>query len=534
MIGIFEKLKKYYDEKALLEIKDKSMILIKIMDLKDDIKVNFLENLTDDEKYKILSSFSDKEKMVNYLYTLNSQKLIASIAEHLDNDNLKLRIIEKYIKYDEFIELIFFSCKDLVVKTKIIEAMKWDTMRMELIDSINNIEEKKYFLSKNILPEIYMPKIINNLPLGERLSFMDYIKNYSTKVRIIVTLGDKYIEEELMKEIPDSYKIKLLLALSNEEKRLEYINRLDNKLIKVFLITQLKDFNFNMLKISDSVYMENLIDNEIKFGLELECINKNENVEEILNVNNIFNNWKINFEPSLLNGLEITSPIISNNLEDMKKLYFICDILKNNNYRCDSNCGGHIHFGLDYFKSPNELKTFIELYSLFEAVLYKISNKKGESPRKNFIKYAEPVSWRYKDALKKGMIGIEDDDDLDKFVNEIKNIQVEKNGALNFSPIYNTIEIRIPNGTISYNEVLNNIRLYGKLLEISKLMTYSSEKNILLNDIKEQDEEERLNSLLKLLFLRDDVKKIYYDRYKNSELDMPKEIFTDVSFRKGK
>src|SRR5574344_1860360 len=297
MIGIFEKLKKYYDEKALLEIKDKSMILIKIMDLKDDIKVNFLENLTDDEKYKILSSFSDKEKMVNYLYTLNIQKLIASIAEHLNNDNLKLRIIEKYIKYDEFIELIFFSCKDLVVKTKIIEAMKWDTMRMELINSINNIKKKKYFISKNILPEIYMPKIINNLPLGERLSFMDYIKNYSTKVRVIVTLGDKYIEEELMKEIPDSYKIKLLLDLSNEEKRLEYINRLDNKLIKVFLITQLKDFNFNMLKISDSVYMENLIDNEIKFGLELECINKNENVEEILNVKNIFNNWKINFEP---------------------------------------------------------------------------------------------------------------------------------------------------------------------------------------------------------------------------------------------
>lgn len=85
----------------------------------------------------------------------------------------------------------------------------------------------------------------------------------------------------------------------------------------------------------------------------------------------------------------------------------------------------------------------------------------------------------------------------------------------------------MPNGEIEFSELLANIKLFSRLIEISHKLNYLEKtdpikvKAFLIWETK--SEIEKLNLLLDILFTTESEKQIYIDRYtKNSNLTLKK------------
>lgn len=136
------------------------------------------------------------------------------------------------------------------------------------------------------------------------------------------------------------------------------------------------------------------------------------------------------------------------------------------------------------------------------------------------------------------------EEDLDQFIKGFQELQEEKTGRtaainlLNINNGKNTIEFRLPNGSINPDVWIENARLFGRIVEISeklaqiekkdKLELTEEDKKILgLREElkKEKPEREKMEDLLDLLFTEEE-KPIYVERYnENSKLleELPKE-----------
>lgn len=167
-----------------------------------------------------------------------------------------------------------------------------------------------------------------------------------------------------------------------------------------------------------------------------------------------------------------------------------------------------------------------------------------------FGRHATPISEMVSDAIERGTINLEGAEDLNNFITQIQEVQKDEDtgtnraGALNFLKINNgrnTIEFRIPNGTINPNTWIENVMLFGRLVEVSERLAQVQRKE--LPELNEEDirlielyeslkgkipEHEKMENLLELLFSEEE-REIYSKRYyENSEL-IDKKIKTEES-----
>lgn len=182
-----------------------------------------------------------------------------------------------------------------------------------------------------------------------------------------------------------------------------------------------------------------------------------------------------------------------------------------------------------------------EIWGNSEKIIYLISNEQGQIPRLGIKKQATPSSTKVMNALENGVINIENEDDLDEFIKDLQYIQENRYVGLNILNVNNeknTIEFRIPNGTINPDTWIENTRLFGRIIQISQRLAEIEEKTIsehseedrnlleLKNSLKkEMPENEKLEVLLKLLFSKEE-REIYRKRYNtNSKIleQMPDE-----------
>ena len=245
--------------------------------------------------------------------------------------------------------------------------------------------------------------------------------------------------------------------------------------------------------------------------------------------------WRVVRDSSLVNGSEIVSPVLTGNMEKQTdEIKNICAILNGIQQNTSERCGGHIHIGADYLKNKQDFVNLIEIWSNAEKVLYTICNKKGEIPREGISEYAEPISKKIENAIKAGTINLKNEEDLEEFVNEIYKVQGERYSGINFCNIgkkdKNTIEFRLPNGTIDPNTWIENINLFGGIVkkahELSVIQSKTieqrteREKNILYDFKKiqtEKDENKIAEALIDLCIEPED-KEIYMDRYTTNKL----------------
>ena len=154
-------------------------------------------------------------------------------------------------------------------------------------------------------------------------------------------------------------------------------------------------------------------------------------------------------------------------------------------------------------------------------------NEQGQIPRTGINKFASPISARVNKFLENGTINIEDEENLDEFIKVLKGTQQENRyvglNLLNINNGKNTIEFRIPNGTINPDTWIENIRLFGRIVQISEKLaeiekqTECSEEDLKLLKLKEKlkediPEQDKLEVLLELLFSKEE-RQVYRERY---------------------
>ena len=202
--------------------------------------------------------------------------------------------------------------------------------------------------------------------------------------------------------------------------------------------------------------------------------------------------------------------------------------------KTDYTCGGHIHFGADFLENnPKAYKNLFTIWNECEELIYKMSNPKGEKPRSTIKSFAKPGNLKTEELYQDGEIKIITEDELTEAISKLKKRSTsERDRGLNITNIgkkeKNTIEIRIPNGTVDIKELLNNIRLFGKIFEVSKNMAVNPEyKKDVFEKLKNKNvtEKRKLETLLNLLFDKEQDKEIYRTRW-----DLVKEynIFTEL------
>ena len=544
---------------------------------KDNFRIQELEkilssqnnnNLSAEQICNIICSFNEDKSKLKYLkiaelYRLFpdvSSKEIKRFATHitasLQEDKNKLKFLTPQ-KADEFgfrnynIAYIATTLADDKNKSKIMEDGK--TLKLNsknfarIVSSFQKDSDKIDY--------------INSLPKNEN--------HKSEKARIVSSLKSLSSIEKYLND-PDivPYKNAILLGMFSDQKTVSKSN-FDR-------ICKMADIDPNELH-SLSIPV---LPSKMTIGVELETIGLNESgnasTDLFKEFRSIFGNFKAQTDRSLSgynnhSGVEIVSPILMNH--NLENLNLVSKLLQKNNLGTNETCGAHIHIGADYLDSIEAWKNLCEIWGNNEDLMYKITNHHGSGMRDNVNEFARPISPKIAKSMKNGSISIKSEKDLDNFVQQLQLLQNDRNSDFshicrfnpnidpneyNFQKYYglnfknlnsinkNTIEFRLPNGTINPQTLMNNIRLFSKIVSVSKELgeiEYSLKNGISLTDRQKNlfnarnmlinksngTEQERLDALLNLLFNSDlESQNIYIKRYK----DFPKESLYDVKFDK--
>ena len=415
--------------------------------------------------------------------------------------NQKIKYVS-LIKSDELLEKLVNE-NSLSLSLVAINSMSNDALKMKYLYMFSTIDKIKIISSftniDNIKSYLFQKEFYNYIPV-----LLKCINDYNYTFDFFMNTKDMEIKKQII-EYEDNVYFKNVL--------------LDNISPKVI---------GDIIKSNDNPKLENVlmdydVDTRITFGLELECLT--ENYKEVLNCKNILKNWKITKDASVEKGVEIISPVLSYDQESIKELKYVCEMLARNNFSVDSTCGGHVHLGFDYFKDVNEYAIFLTLYSRIENLLYIIGNRSGTTTRDGFSEFAIFLN---EDTLNiVNNINYAKFNSMDSYVDLIKGTQYHKFYGLNLTNIgnkeKNTIEFRFPNGELDFNEIIHNVKLFAKLFEVSKEITYTRDKKLLSlyrDIISSYDMYMQIEDLLDLLFDNDLDKEFYMDRYEqNVELN---------------
>ena len=538
IIGSIDNLKKY---KAvdLTDCKTREDKIIKIFkNLKYTYeKDNFFKYLTSDEKTKYLF-YTSYENIASYI-TKNHKTIFKNIKEIIKENpsvneyDLK-RVMEEIksedIKYEYLCSVYSIMNHFYLEQTAVIFKDNKYIIKFYL----NKIRYSKYSLD-------YVKRVLNDTAKSYFLK--DF--NDEEKATIILYIQDKNILKKYV-DAPYLYKYRSTIVARTEDTnlildkfiqidsltfKLNLINKVKDNDLKKMLICMLDDKNLMEFLISNETTLSNndfvkklcettIINPNITIGVELEACN--ENIKNFNKTKTVFNDFNIKQDLSVKSGFEIVSPILHYNLTDMNKLYQVCELLKRCNFYTDQSCGGHIHIGAKYLTDKMDYYMLLYLYSNVENILYYITDKEGTIKRSSVERFAMKSKEEYLKAIDEGLFNKEHfNSEITDVFNEINK---DRYKGLNFKNIgnanKNTIEFRMPNGEIEFSELLANIKLFARLIEISHELVQIDKTN----EIKEKalklshtkDEEEKLLLLLEILFPNPTDRIIYLKRYKTN------------------
>ena len=249
------------------------------------------------------------------------------------------------------------------------------------------------------------------------------------------------------------------------------------------------------------------------------------------------NRFYVDSDATVPNGNEIipTRPF-HNTPEDVARFCALCETMRAVGYYYDEeyyNAAGQINLGLDYLDTKEAILAFYEIYGNCEELLYYISSEEGQIFRQNIY-----TSSRIKPLSE--IIGkrvVEEDLSREEVIRLFSNDSSRESGIRGLSYKKNSVclrgtnkydyrfEFRIPNGGCNYETWIDNIRLYGKMMEKAKQIAdlmkkdylTAEEESLLRLKIDLQDRklslEDKLEMLLDLLFEDENIKQIYRDRY---------------------
>lgn len=458
------------------------------------------------------------------------------VWNNLKNEELKMKmrdklasiIIDRGISYDGL-----STC---------LEIFTSDEIKMSFVNTFNNkisgylsSEESIRRYNADIMSYIYTLRYVNNYEweLSFIINILDKIKNYNNKSLLIEIIEYKKNNKEMYDKLVIDYYEYL-----PEEYRVMIRMRNDSS----FLYNKALRFKKENLDIG--------IDPRISIAPEIEANGKYPFDLDLCRQMGFDGEFRVGSDATVPNGNEIV-PVrpFHNNPDDVSKFCALCDAMREVGYYYDEvngNAAGQINLGLDYLDTKEAILSFYEIYGNCEELLYYISSEEGQIFRQSIYSSSriKPIS----EIIGKRVI----DEDLSRgevirlFSNDnsrdsgIKGLSYKKNSVClrgtNNSDY--RFEFRIPNGGCNYKTWIDNIRLYGKMMErakqIADLMKKEyltlEEENLIRLKIDLQDMnlslEDKLDLLMELLFDDEEIKQIYYRRY-NATLRKIRETGTD-------
>lgn len=380
--------------------------------------------------------------------------------------------------------------------------------KLELIENIKDVEYIKQFISTNrnlinrdsLIKLVALTKDINYI--YEVISNGEWGLTNKEKSKIVIQTKDKDIIQRYIKENSN---------LGNDDK----------KLFEFML-------NPNSLSLARKEYKKIAIPKGMTIGLEIESEGEyGQGIpKRILN-----GRWKTKPDNSLENGIEIVSTILNGDEQDSKEIYEMCDFLGEIGQTTSERCGAHVHIGADFLTSKQAYINLLELFGNCEDIIYAITNESNSNIRKGISTYCLPIAEKLEKGFESG--SIDSKEEMSKFIEQLQVLQGNRYSSINFmnvGTIKNTIEFRMPNGTINPDMWIENINLFAGIIktaqelsiiqtkEIQELTDEDREKLMWFSKIKSQNinSKDKLEALLELT-VQD--KTSYIDRYsKNIKL----------------
>lgn len=449
---------------------------------------------------------------------------IHEVIKEIKNEDLKLKmkkkifdlIVEKGIFFNGLENsLDLFSCDEL----KSFFEHEFNITIIKYIDSQDKIRCHNY----DIINFINLLEKVNDSEWEYRMitNILNIINNHSDKVSLINIVESNKNHSEIYNRLIRDYH-----SYFPEE----YKNFLKMNQDPYYMYNRSLQFMNEDIDIG--------IDPKISIGPEIEA-NNDYNIKVDFNQQKGFEGYDFYSDATVANGSEIAPNRPFHNVkEDVAKFCGLCEALKDIGYyysEVKGNAAGQINLGLDYLDTKEAILNFYEIYGNCEELLYFISSEEGQLFRQNVYSSSriKPIS----EIIGKRVLDEElSRNDVIKLFNSsnryiedesFNGLQYKKNSVClrgNHEQNYR-LEFRIPNGGCNYKTWIDNIRLYGKMMEVSKRLADSMNKGELSNDderllrikIDLQDNtlsnEEKLVLLMNLLFEEDNIKQIYYDRY---------------------
>lgn len=513
-------------EERIKKIIENKMLDYLFSFLNDDEKDEYYIFLSYNRLYNYLSSKTEDfvfKHLTNHFDRLSEYDIV-KLLDFIDNDKLKFKIIERLIENDYmfFIEIASKKIDSDLYKIKVIELLiKKEVFSLTyapIVGSLGSDENKKLFFPflslyerVNIIKDFSDKSLIKEFALNEE--YLDFQSDL-----VIATFDKDFIREMFLNVKVPVFRNNVINKIDDLEFKLELINLLDDKNVKIFFLSNFSDFSKDFLvEVDDEDFNEDRVDRNITIGVELECAN--EGIMNFEEINSIFEDFMITGDISVKNGFEIVSPILHYTREDMGKLKSVCEFLKKCDFYTNSSCGGHIHIGADYIKNRNELYMLLYLYNNCENIIYLICNREHSRSRRNINKYAKTTKKAYLEACGSNLLN--GNLTNEETVRKIVGINTSRNMGLNLKNINDnfkhTIEFRMPNGEIDFDELLCNIKLFAMLVQRSYELVnddLSSEKKNLVEKLSHQmPESKRLEIFLNILFDSEEERDIYYKRY---------------------
>ena len=519
-----------------------------ICSLEDDKKKNMLDNLGDMKlKALVIASLAldhDKELLLD---KLDSLYVKAFVVSSFCSDELKLKCLSSFNKSTKALIIASFHTDEL--KRKYFSCVTSDKDKTTIIKSFISDKDKLWGIDviekeENKIPLIATLKSVDNMAVA-----LSKIKDYAIKLDILNNIDEKMkmllflkvvgkFQADVLASIQNvNFKCSFLDILSKEDRmialitlpdqiKINYLTMDIDYLDKMALVYTLKDIELKNKWIANSkhsIAFDLGIDQELKFGLELEC-------EGALNTYfcNLWtdkSSYLATMDATLMQGLEVKSPPIHNNFLDLEYLYYVFNVLNKAGFTVSNRCGGHIHFDKNYLKTKEEYIVLLEIWSYAEEIFYLISNEEGNIPREYVFYFTKPFLEGILNSLKEEKIYWDLQKSDEEFIQGLSQWQETKNNSLNFhhqNKKINTMEFRVPNGSMSFVTWMQNIKLFGRLLMVSKalgsiFLEDASEDEKTLWNLKEElkqdiSVEDKLEILLALLF-REEEKEVYRGRY---------------------
>lgn len=442
----------------------------------------------------------------------------------LKNEELKLKIKEKLISLAKQKGLFYNgieNCLSIFSMDELMELLvnEFDNKIMLYLSTPENV--RRY--NGDIFQFIYVLNKIEdkNLGLGLIVKVIDKIKSYSDKTLLIELL-----------EYEKRNNVNLYNRLIND-----YYDYFPEEYRELLRIRMDSNYCFNKALEFERRNIDIGIDPRISIAPEIEANKRYPFDLDLYGQYDFEDRFFVDSDATVPNGNEVTpTRPFHNTPEDVARFCALCETMRAVGYYYDEeyyNAAGQINLGLDYLDTKEAILAFYEIYGNCEELLYYISSEEGQIFRQNIytssrIKpLSEIIGKRVveEDLSREEVIRLFSNDS--SRVSGINGLTYKKNSVcLRGTNKYDyRFEFRIPNGGCNYETWIDNIRLYGKMMEKAKQIADSMKKDYLTAEeesllrlkIDLQDRklslEDKLEMLLDLLFEDENIKQIYRDRY---------------------